>query len=82
MYRTLILALILTVILANMAPKSHRHSKYEAWKKKHGMKFEESEERYRMFLFHENDRDIKEHNKNKANTWKQGHNQFSALTLE
>ena len=82
MFKTLLLALLLTVILAKMATHDHHHSKYKAWKSKHGVTFEESEEKYRMFLFKKKDAEIKAHNANSQNSYKLGHNQFSCLTFE
>ena len=43
---------------------------------------EESEEKYRMFLFKKKDAEIKAHNANSQNSYKLGHNQFSCLTFE
>ena len=40
MYKTLLIALLLTVILAKIATHEHYHSKYKAWKSKHGVTFE------------------------------------------
>ena len=82
MYRTLLLALLLTVIFAKMATQEHYHSKYKAWKSKHSMSFEATEEKYRMFLFKQKDAQIKAHNGNSKNNYKLGHNQFSCLTFE
>ena len=65
MFKTLLLALLLTVIFSKIATHEHHHSKYKAWKEKHGVTFEESEEKYRMFLFKKKDAEIKAHNAKK-----------------
>ena len=83
MYKTLLFALILTVILSKMAPKeSHHHSHYKAWKEKHSINYREDEDRYRVFLFKQKDAEIKAHNRNPYNTYKKSHNKFSCLTFE
>ena len=83
MYKTLLLSFILTVILTSTIPKeSHHHSHYKKWKAEHGITYEETEDRYRVFLFKQADSQIKAHNKNPYNTYKKGHNEFSSLTFE
>ena len=80
MYKTLLFALLLAVIYTATAPKSHHQVKYEAWKSQHKVSFEASEEKYRMLLFKKKDAEIRAHNKDKTQTYKKGHNQFSCLT--
>ena len=78
--RILILGLLLCVIYADIAPKAEDNSDYLAWKKKHGMTFEEGEDRYRLFLFRQMQAEVAAHNQNPKKTWTKGINQFSAYT--
>lgn len=51
MYRVLFLALVLVVVSTDIPPKMKDNLAYQAWKSKHGMVYDEMEDRYRMFLF-------------------------------
>ena len=78
----MLFALAVTVIVADLAPKDVEKAAYLAWKTKHGVSYEASEDRYRMFLFQQKSAEISAHNQNSKNTYKKGHNQFSCLTGE
>ena len=82
MQKITLLALCLTLILADRIPKTQDNSDYEAWKAKHGMKFDESEDRYRLFLYRQKQAEIKAHNANSAHGWKKAENMFAAHTME
>lgn len=62
MQKTLILALLLVVIYADFAPKAEDNSEYLAWKQKHNQIYEESEDKYRLFLFRQKQAEVKAHN--------------------
>ena len=51
MLKVILLALALTLIVADLAPKDSEKAEYLSWKAKHGVSYEASEDRYRMFLF-------------------------------
>ena len=85
MYKLLLFALLLTVIFADRVSKAHHrshHSEFKAWKAKHGITYEHTEERYRMFLYKLADAEINVHNSNTLHGWTMAHNQFSGLTYE
>ena len=78
----LILLLLVAVVYADLAPQVGDSSDYLAWKQKHGVTYEESEDKYRLFLFRQKQAEVNAHNQNPKNTWTKGINQFSALTDE
>ena len=83
---TLLLLLLVLAKASNDEDDSHPNvmvdADYHAWKQEHGISYDEAEDRYRLFLYKQKQREIEEHNSNSAHTWKKGHNQFSALTQE
>ena len=67
MYKLLLFALLLTVIFADRVSKAHHrshHAEFKAWKAKHGISYEQTEDRYRMFLYKMKDAKINMHNNN------------------
>ena len=80
--KVLLLSLLLSVALADYMKKAEATSDYKAWKLKHGHSYSASEDTYRQFLFRQRATAVKAHNENAQHSWKQGLNQFSALTQE
>ena len=62
MTKILLLLLLSSIVLANLTTEGDDYEDYKAWKAKHGMNFEESEDRYRMYLFKKTQAKIKAHN--------------------
>ena len=81
MLKAILFALAISVIVCDLAPKDADNADYLAWKAKHGIKYDATEDRYRMFLFRQKSAEIQAHNQNPKNTYKKGHNQFSCLCL-
>ena len=82
MQKLILILLLASVLYADMAPKAKDNSDFNNWKAKHGIHFQDSEHKYRLFLYRQRQAEIKAHNENPENTYKKGENQFSAMTFE
>ena len=82
MTKTVLLLLLCTTILANLTRETESSSEYTAWKAKHNKNFEQSEDRYRMYLYHKRVAEVNAHNQDPKQTYKKAANQFAAYTEE
>merc|ERR1712038_188147 len=79
-----LVAILLCLAAASAFPtiKEEQSLEWGAWKKFHGKSYtSETEENYRMGIWLDNMRIIKEHNADKSKTYTLGMNQFGDLTL-
>ena len=72
MYKTLSFLLLVAAVHSDLASEDPTNADYEAWKSKHGLRFDEHEDRYRKFIYRQAQSEIRAHNQNPDNTWKKG----------
>ena len=62
MTKTVLLLLLCTTILANLTSEDQPSSRYVTWKAQHNKQFVQGEDRYRMYLYHKKEAEVKAHN--------------------
>ncbi|KAM3147596.1 hypothetical protein pb186bvf_000403 [Paramecium bursaria] len=83
MNKILFITLALLVIASvYTTTKLDRKSQFEAWKSRYGFKYSVTEDLYRFKLYAQTMEQIEVHNADPSQTYKQGENQFTAMTQE
>ncbi|KAM3147598.1 hypothetical protein pb186bvf_000405 [Paramecium bursaria] len=83
MNKLLIATLALLAIAAvYTTTRVDRKSQFEAWKARHGFKYSATEDLYRFRIYAQAIEEIEAHNADTTQTYKQGENQFTAMTQE